>query len=174
MHVEAYEYVRRVIAARPVVAQGDVVEIGSRNINGSIRELFKAASAYLGTDLAAGKGVDLVVDATDADALPAESFDTVVCCEVLEHAPVAPIVASAARWLRPGGFLIATMATTGRAPHSAVDGGALRPGEHYENVTEQAMLDALAAAGLEPVNVETNGRTADLYVLAQKPEAVTE
>lgn len=171
MHVEAYEYTRRAIAAYPAVAQGAIVEIGARNINGSVRELFAGAAEYLATDLQSGRGVDMVVDATDAHALGASVCDTVVCCEVLEHAPVAPIIASAARWLRPGGYFLATCATTGRAPHSAVDGGALRPGEHYENVTAEAMIAALDAAGLTAITVETNTRTADLYVLAQKPAA---
>lgn len=168
MHPSAHEFVARVVASRRG-ALGDVVEVGARNINGSVRELFGEASSYLATDIAPGNGVERIVDATDADAMPAESCDTIVCCEVLEHAPLAPIVASVARWLRPGGILIATMATVGRAPHSAQDGGALRDGEYYENVTADAMFDALDAAGLLALEVTTNASAGDLYVLARKP-----
>ena len=168
MHHAAFCFVERVLADRLGVFS-DVVEIGSRNINGSVRQLFAASASYLATDITGGNGVDQIVDASDASALPAGSCDTVVCCEVLEHTPVAPIISSAATWLRPGGFLIATMAGEGRAPHSAVDGGTLRAGEHYQNVTSEEMITALDAAGLLPIILETNAATADLYVLAWKP-----
>ena len=168
MHNAAFRFVERVIADRLGVFR-DVVEIGARDINGSVRPLFAGCDRYLATDITSGNGVDQIVDASDASALPASSCDTVVCCEVLEHTPVAPIIRSAAAWLRPGGFLIATMATTGRAPHSAVDGGTLRGGEHYQNVTAEEMITALDAAGLLPIIVETNEENADLYVLAWKP-----
>lgn len=170
MHTAAFRFVERVVADRLGVFS-EVVEIGSRNINGSVRQLFAASASYLATDITGGIGVDQIVDASDASALPAGSCDTVVCCEVLEHTPVAPIIRSAATWLRPGGFLIATMATTGRVLHSAIDGGTLRAGEHYHNVTAEEMITALDAAGLLPIIVETNEATADLYVFAWKPPA---
>ena len=168
MHNAAFRFVERVLADRLGVFT-DVVEIGSRNINGSVRQLFSTSDRYLATDITGGNGVDRIVDASDASALPAESCDTVVCCEVLEHTPVAPIIKSAATWLRPGGFLIATMAGEGRAPHSAVDGGKLRANEHYQNVTAEEMITSLDAAGLLPIIVETNAAACDLYVLAWKP-----
>src|SRR5215831_11662977 len=42
----------------------DVLEIGSQNINGSIRELFTGGN-YLGIDLGCGKDVDLVCHGRD-------------------------------------------------------------------------------------------------------------
>ena len=109
MHNAAFRFVERVLADRLGVFT-DVVEIGSRNINGSVRQLFATSDRYLAIDISGGNGVDRIVNASDASALPAESCDTVVCCEVMEHTPVAPIIKSAATWLRPSGFLIATMA----------------------------------------------------------------
>ena len=172
MHGAAFKFVEKALANPPLKGCcTNVIEIGSRNINGSVRQLFTDAESYLATDICGGQGVDKIVDATDPTALPAGSCNTVVCCEVLEHAPVTTIVLSAANWLCPGGFFIATMATTGRSPHSAVDGGSPRADEHYENVTADAMLSALEAAGLELLVIDINQSAADLYVLAMKPKA---
>ncbi len=43
-----------------------------------------------------------------AEELPPESFDVVICLDVLEHVPQPPeLVRQLAGWLKPGGFLIA-------------------------------------------------------------------
>jgi hypothetical protein len=66
-----------------------ILEIGSYDVNGSVRSLYeKHASKYVGCDIEAGKGVDIVVD-KDEDLIKRfgkKSFDLVVCTEVLEHA----------------------------------------------------------------------------------------
>src|SRR5208283_1437369 len=70
-------------------AAGRVLEVGSMDINGSIRPAFGDASEYIGIDLTPGPGVDRVMSAHDLDqAWPAGWFDTVVCCEMLEHDPM--------------------------------------------------------------------------------------
>lgn len=117
-----------------------VVEFGSLNINGGVRDLFQGE--YLGIDPQAGPGVDVVGDA--ALWKPTRKVDCVVCCEVFEHTPNWPaLLDSAARALKVGGVLILTMAGPGRAPHSAVDGGSIRQGEHYENIEPSELIDAL-------------------------------
>ena len=109
-----------------------MLEIGSRNINGSVRPLFNGA-VYLGIDTTAGPGVDETADG--AHFQPGLLLDTVVCCEVLEHTEsAADIIGNSLRILEPGGVLIVTCAAPPRAPHSAVDGGALQPGEYYQNI----------------------------------------
>lgn len=138
MHPAAYDYVaKQVVELGPFLA---VVEFGGRNVNGSVRDLFGEAR-YLTIDMEPGPGVDVVADAAD---VPLEGFDCVVCCEVLEHAPKASsLVAAARRSLRPGGFFIMTCAGDGRVPHSALDGGPLRAGEHYANVSRRELEDWL-------------------------------
>jgi SAM-dependent methyltransferase len=140
MHPEAFAYVAT--ASRDWTGK-KVVEFGSRDVNGSVRGLFTGAD-YTGIDTAPGPGVDVVADAA---TWVGKNFDAVVCCEVLEHTPKgAAIVAAAGKSLKKGGVLIVTCATTGRAPHSAVDGAAVRPGEFYRNVTRSTFEKWLAAA----------------------------
>jgi SAM-dependent methyltransferase len=114
-----------------------VLEIGSRDINGAVRDLFPGAD-YTGIDSVAGPGVDKVADG--ATYKGRALFDAVVCCEVLEHTEAAPkIIANAHRNLRKGGVLILTTATDPRAPHSAMDGGPLHDGEFYRNISRQTL-----------------------------------
>jgi len=63
--------------------QGRVLDIGSLDVNGNVRELFPE-SEYIGLDMRAGDNVDMVANSHN---LPYddESFDMVVCLEMLEH-----------------------------------------------------------------------------------------
>lgn len=72
-----------------IVRQADlrgkrVLEIGSMDVNGSVRPLFETDD-YLGIDMRPGSGVDLVIDAHDLNTAYMDPFDAVVCCEMLEH-----------------------------------------------------------------------------------------
>jgi len=64
-----------------------VLEVGSRNVNGSLRPLIQPhAREYVGTDIVAGEGVDLLLNAVGLeDRFGVEHFDLVVCTEALEH-----------------------------------------------------------------------------------------
>jgi hypothetical protein len=141
-----------------------VLEIGSRNVNGSVREFF-AASRYLGVDRIEGDGVDVVKDATGGWS-PLEQPDCIVCCEVFEHTADWPgIVANIGLWLAPHGVVLLTMAGPGREPHSAVDGGALRAGEHYENIEPDELAGVLHAHGLDAdLDLRNAG---DVYAVAR-------
>lgn len=146
-----------------------VVEIGSRDINGSVRSLFADADEYIGVDVVEGPGVDVHGDVIDlvGDELPVGAFDCVVSTEALEHHPEpAAIVAAAAELLTPGGVFIATMAGPGRHPHSGLIEGPVQPGEHYENITPDVLAAALA--GLEWDGMEIDQRGLDLRCWARK------
>ncbi len=133
MHAQVRTFVERWV--RPDT-DDPVIEIGSRNVNGGLRDLFPRSPAYQtyhGIDIMPGDGVDEVADAATWE--PPELADCVICCEVLEHAANwQGIVSKACSWLRPGGRLIVTCAGAGRRPHSAIDGCDLRPDEHYGNL----------------------------------------
>lgn len=150
MHPGAYNYVAKVVAAHGPF--GRVLEVGGRNINGSVRPLFGPAD-YTTLDISPGDGVDIVADA--ADWVPAQPYDAVVCCEVLEHtARAREIVAGIAAMVAPGGALIFTAACPPRAPHSGIDGGEVRPGEFYANVDPTDLSDWLNAIGIAEVQVD--------------------
>lgn len=113
-----------------------VCEVGSRDINGTIRDLIDC-DRYLGVDLYAGPGVDLVADARTVT----DQFDLVLCCEVLEHEPDAfGLIETLGRLAKPYGLVIATAAGIGRGPHSAIDGLGIKPGEHYCNLDERHFI----------------------------------
>lgn len=164
MHAEAHAFIAA--AVREYHARGPIYEIGSRNINGSVRPLF-ADAHYLGIDCADGPGVDVVADG--ATYTPPMRPQTILCCEVLEHTAAADaIVRQAAAVLAPGGLLLLTTAAEARAPHSAVDGGPLRDGEYYRNLTGTDLEQWTRDAGLEPLRIALGRDGADVYVIARK------
>lgn len=164
MHREAFAFVAESVKALP--QRQRVLEIGSRNVNGSIRPLFLRVGGWFhGIDVAPGPGVDEVADG--ASFRTPEAPDTIVCCEVLEHAAQAPaIVRNIFEQLAPGGVAILTMAGTGRQPHSAEDGGPVRQGEYYHNVESGELADW--CAGFEHVKIQHDPYRGDLYCLATK------
>lgn len=163
MHVTARQWVA--LHARPARS---VLDIGGRDINGSVRDLFPGAKSYVSIDLLAGPAVDVVGDVTlwDWD----ETFEVVVCCEVLEHAENwRDILRAAHGKLEAGGLFILTCAGPGRAPHSGTDGGHLRPEEYYSNITEKDLFAELLERGFVDITTSVSGE--DLRAVAQKRDA---
>ena len=96
MHPEVMDFLKRVKAIWPDYFTGKtVLECGSLDINGSPRELFTKCE-YIGIDLQAGKGVDVISKAHEFRGIwdtPKGAFfkqppyDVVITCEMLEHDP---------------------------------------------------------------------------------------
>lgn len=144
---------------------GQVVEFGSRDVNGSVRDLVNSGT-YVGVDLVAGPGVDVVCDGRAYETT--ECVDLVLCLEVLEHDSDPPsLLGACGRVLRAGGLLVMTCAGDGRVPHSAVDGGPLRDGEWYRNVTELELREAVVGWGAVLV-VEHDVLAGDLRAIVRK------
>lgn len=144
-----------------------VLELGSRNINGSVRYLF-AAAEYVGVDPVEGADVDIVGDGATIE-VGHDSFDVVVCTEVLEHVNdtiAAGIITNAFAHLRPGGRFVMTCAGPGRHPHSAIDEQPIRPWEFYRNVDDVSLAVWLANAGFARWQIEPFG--ADMRCVAWK------
>lgn len=167
MHFEAREYVRRYSNFEPQ----SIVEIGSRNVNGAVRDLFNQEH-YTGIDLRPGPGVDIAVDALKWN--PPSLVDLVICTEVLEHMEAwRDLVLHACTWLNFGGRIIITCAGPGREPHSAVDGGRLQKGEWYGNISPRELAFALRDAGVFADSLEyvpsSNDTRASGEVLLDQP-----
>lgn len=93
-----------------------VLEIGSLDINGSVREFFEDCR-YTGIDLGPGKGVDVVADG-QSFAGATHGYDVVVSCETLEHNPYwRETLHNAVRMLKPDGLMLLSCATYGRRQH---------------------------------------------------------
>jgi SAM-dependent methyltransferase len=84
---------------------GTIVEIGSQDVNGSIREVAPATYNYIGLDFAAAKGVDIVLP--DAYHFPFENdtVDIIVTSSCFEHAEFFWVTfLEGIRILKPGGL----------------------------------------------------------------------
>ena len=96
-----------------------VIEIGSLNINGSVRDNFDDCD-YTGVDIGKGTGVDLVKPGQLVD-FPSESMDVALSCECLEHNPFwVETMSNMFRMVKPGGLVIMSCASTGRKEHGTM------------------------------------------------------
>lgn len=162
MHAEALDWLTR--RAEGLGRLGLVVDVGGRDINGTVRPLFDAAS-YIAVDLHPGRGVDVVADIRNWQ--PPEFADVVVCAEVLEHADDAALVVEACRrMLRPQGRLLLTAAAPPRSPHSGIDGGLVRDGEYYGNVEPDELRTWLA--GFATCDITYRADVGDVYAEATR------
>jgi len=158
VHSSAYFFIMRYSTLDSL----SIVEIGSKNINGSVRNLFPNAK-YWGIDIAPGKDVDEVADGTVWQ--PKDKVDLVICCEVLEHlVEWRKLIINAYTMLKDGGIFLGTAAGIGRKQHSAIDGLRLRPNEYYGNISREDLT--LALAGFSDISIECNSE--DIYWKAYK------
>jgi trans-aconitate methyltransferase len=165
VHPEAYEWASRYGTDDPV----RLLDLGGRNVNGTIRPLFPNAEITC-LDILPGQGVDIVADA--GTWTPTSEWDVVTATELFEHAPNWPdICAVVFKALAPGGLFVATMAGPGRPIHSGIDGvmGRILDGEHYGNVHPHDLLAVLTDAGFVDITVDYQMDPCDTRCSARKP-----
>lgn len=112
MTPQIYEWVdeaRKVYIKNP----GRVLDVGSLDVNGTVRPIFSDATEYVGVDMQAGQGVDIAMNSHE---LPKQFykqfFDTIVCLETLEHDDMFWVTIDAMHsLLKKGGHLIITTPT---------------------------------------------------------------
>lgn len=100
----------------------EVVEIGARAFNGSIRDVCPAGVRYTGVDVEAGDGVDLVLE--DPYRLPMRdaSVDAIVSSSCLEHSEMFWVLfLEAMRVLAPHGLLYLNVPSNGDVHRFPVD-----------------------------------------------------
>lgn len=170
MHTEAWQWVES-IAGR-IDPAGRVMDQGGRNVNGSIRPLFRGVTDWVSVDMSDGPGVDVVADC--GDYVHPEPRDIVVCTELLEHTPRGPdVVRCAYESLVDGGHYILTTAAPGRPPHGAHGSPWLEPGEHYRNIEPGELSRWLYDAGFQHVVLDLTRppSSIDVRIWARKPFA---
>jgi SAM-dependent methyltransferase len=99
-----------------------IVEIGSQDVNGSLRQVAPEGFEYLGIDFVEGKGVDIVL--SDPYQLPVddESADIVVSSSCFEHSEMFWIVfLEIMRVLKPKGLFYLNVPSNGNFHRYPVD-----------------------------------------------------
>ena len=146
------------------------LDVGGLNINGSARYGFPPGSIgeWVSTDIRPGRDVDVVAA---GQALPfGQVFDIVCCCEVFEHIAYWPrLLAAFITVVRPGGIVVVTCASDGRAEHSGIDGGELREGEWYRNIKLWELVLVASAAGFDVEEQSYLPEEGDARVILRRP-----
>lgn len=145
-----------------------VLEIGSLDINGSIRDFFVGCD-YTGVDLAPGKGVDLVGRGEELH-FPDRSFDVVASCECFEHNPEwAKTFDNMARMARSLVFF--SCATTNRPEHGTTrttPQDAPFCGDYYRNLKASDFLEHCNMNVFMEFRFLVNKSVQDLYFVGIK------
>ena len=142
-HPEQRGFFEAVVAAnRSLISGAKVLEIGSYDVNGSLRSLFATAGEYTGVDLKEGPGVDLVAFGHEIVA-PDGSYDVTLSGECFEHDPHwRDTFVNMTRMTRPGGLVAFSCASRGRPEHGTTrtdkadsPGTQARGLDYYRNLT---------------------------------------
>jgi len=92
---------------RVAQVDGSILEVGSKDYGSTIpfRHELRYSGSYVGLDLEAGRGVDVVGDlSAGLCGLEPDAFELVICCSVLEHVKRPwDMAANLERLVRPGG-----------------------------------------------------------------------
>lgn len=142
MHNECMRYVINVKALfNFYFTKCRVLEIGSQDINGSVRFLFSKCD-YTGIDLGPGKGVDFVCPGYQWKG----QYNTIITTEVAEHDEYWKLTfQNCIDMLKPAGILIFTCAGEGRPEHGTKRTSVMESPyttDYYQNVTPE-MIESL-------------------------------
>jgi len=141
-----------------------VLDVGSRDVDGSIRLVIEALkpAEYVGTDIAGGNGVDVICDAEDIlDKFGPESFDIVISTEVIEHVRNwKKVVSNLKQATRRGGLLLITTRSIGFPFHGF-------PNDYWRYQVED--MEKIFS-DFNILEIESDSLGPGVFMLAEKPE----
>lgn len=160
MHDEVKDFFGEVRDHDPdLFARRRVLEIGSYDVNGSVREMFVDCD-YIGLDWRPGPGVDAVSLAHEYE--PADGFDLVISTVALEHDPYwEKTLWRAVDLLRKGGSMILVWASNW-AEHEVAC--APQPGYYGNRSLSEVARLVMGAAEFRCVLGETRGKDSMLFL----------
>lgn len=140
-----------------------VLEVGSMDVNGSVRYMVSALkpSEYIGVDIVPGGGVDQLLDAGKlVSTFGEESFDAVFSTEMLEHVrDWRLVITNLKQVLRAGGVLYLTTRSEGFPYHAW-------PEDHWRySVKDMTMI----FSDMEALEVISDPSEPGVFVKARKP-----
>lgn len=167
MHASVMRWFSAALAPSEVAGRR-VLEVGSYNVNGSVRPLVEAhgPAAYLGVDQTPGPGVDRLVGCADlVSTFGPGSWDVVISTEMLEHVEDWwECVAQLCEVVATGGLLVLTTRSPGFPYHPY-------PIDTWRYPVP-VMRDILDAAELTPLLVvdDPDPKSPGVFAMATKPE----
>ena len=166
MHDSVMAFGRAVLTTKDVRGK-QVIEVGSMNVNGSLRAHVESLgpSSYVGIDFIAGNGVDVVCDAVDLKKrFGKNAFDVVISTEMLEHAEDwRAAITVMKRILRSGGIFL----LTARAP------GFPRHGHPYDwhRFTVKDFRRIFADFQIDALKEDPDPQRPGVLICARKPQS---
>jgi SAM-dependent methyltransferase len=162
-------YLLRFIDAVKAQISGRTLDVGTSLLADEMRvlERFPGITELRTLDCAAGPGVDICGDLTQAALLPSGSVDSILCFNVLEHcADIQQAVDNMREWLAPGGRVFCMVPSIQRIHDAPNDYWRLLPGavdhlfrsfgkrELYVYGNLHTSIAALAALCIEDLRAE--------------------
>jgi GT2 family glycosyltransferase len=170
LHREANQFIVSVKKEHPEYFKGKkVLEVGSLDINGSVRQFFEDCD-YTGIDLCEGPGVDVVASVVRyLENNRGLEHDVVISTEALEHDESWNYSLLAMNTLlKPNGLLLITCAAPNRWKHDA--DGSLYTSGHYRNISVEDFASVLPPNLFSKSYLGYRGDMEDLYFAGIKRE----
>ena len=122
LHKSAYVAGEKFFSRYATRKDASILEIGAYNVNGTLRDFQPRGSNWLGADIEAGPGVDLIIEDTSALPFKDYSFDYVVASSVFEHDPTFwSTFSEMVRVLKKGGCIYINSPSNGMIHRYPID-----------------------------------------------------
>ena len=171
-HAEILNFAKKAATENAMDITGKrILEIGSRNVNGSVRPFFQLVnpSEYIGIDVTFGDLVDMVLDGCNAEEkFGKDSFDFVVTVETIEHVKEwKRFIQNIKHVLKPNGLLLLTGRSTGFPRHEEAE----KYGDYWR-FTKQQIGEVFSDFNI--IELRDDAQASGFLMLARKSENFVE